>query len=58
MSSSVTSGVPQGCSLSGVLYIIAMIWLLVKLSCLPLKGKIRPNQVMPEEYLCKKIFTP
>ena len=49
----VTSGVPQGCSLSGVLFNIAMIPLLAKLNCLPTKGTIRPYQIKAEEFLTK-----
>ena len=50
----VTSGVPQGCSLSGVLFNIAMIPLLAKLNCLPTKGTIRPYQIEAEKHLTKE----
>ena len=50
----VTSGVPQGCSLSGVLFNIAVIPLLAKLNCLSTKGIIRPYQTEAEGFLTKK----
>ena len=49
-----TSGVPQGCNLSGVLINIAMMSLLAKLNCLPKKGMIRPYQIKAEEFLTNK----
>lgn len=50
----VTSGVPQGCSLSGAFFNIAMIPFLAKLNCLPTKGGIRPYQIRAEAFLTKK----
>ena len=50
----VTSGVPQGCSLLGVLFNIAMIPLLAKHNCLPTKGVIRTYQTEAERYLTDK----
>ena len=47
----VTSGVPQGCSLSGVLFNVAMIPLLAKLNCLPLHTVVRPYQLQAQRLL-------
>ena len=50
----VTSGVPQGCSLSGVLFNIAMIPLLIKLNCLPDHTNISLYQLEAEKFLTQK----
>ena len=46
----VTSGVPQGCSLSGVLFNVAMIPLLAKLNCLPLNVKLSHTCLRHRDY--------
>merc|ERR1712112_502985 len=54
----VTSGVPQGCSLSGVLFNVAMIPLLAKLNCLPLHTVVRPYQLKAQKILkCHEILS-
>ena len=47
----VTSGVPHGCGLSGVLFNIAMIPLLAKLNCLPLHTQVRPYRLKAQNDL-------
>ena len=47
----VTSGVPQGCSLSGVLFNVAMMPLLAKLNCLPLHIVVKPYQLYAQTLL-------
>ena len=49
-----TSGIPQGCSSSGVLSRITMIPLLAKLNCLPTYKAIKPYQLKDEKFLTKK----
>ena len=53
----VTSGVPQGCSLSGVLFNVAMIPLLAKLNCLPLHTVVRPYQLKAQKLLRNHFHT-
>ena len=47
----VTSGCPQGCSLSGVLFNISMIPLLVKLNCLSRKTETKPYILKAQKML-------
>ena len=47
----VSSGVPQGCSLSGVLFNVAMIPLLAKLNCLPLNTEVKPYMLKAQRLL-------
>ena len=50
----ITSGVPQGYSLSGVLFNIAMLPLLAKLNCVPRHTRGHPYQLAVERFLTDK----
>ena len=49
-----TSGCPQGCSLSGVLFNVSMIPLLIKLNCLARKTKTKPYILKAQKSLRKE----
>ena len=44
----ITASCPQGCSLSGVLFSIAMVPLLTKLKCIETRSGVRPYQTLKE----------
>ena len=50
----VTSGCPQGCSLSGVLFNISMLPLLAKLNCLLTSTETKPYVLSAQHFLGKQ----
>ena len=50
----VTAGCPQGCSLSGVLFNISMMPLLIKLNCLSKKTETKPYTLKAQKNLRKE----